>query len=168
MSDLSDAQLAMLRKQLERWRDNPTVIGAAGLGVNFGVVMDEVEALRADLAKAQAESEAAAKRWDEENASLAAQIAKAQARCAELEAAVRRADCHRTACIRIDNRDPECSVHGPLASDDTSALAAVRLAQRALRAADVAVYPATDRGNAALRDHNEALKALAQAFGEGE
>ena len=44
----------------------------------------QIDTLRADLAKAQAESEAAAKRWDEENASLAAQLAKAQARCAEL------------------------------------------------------------------------------------
>jgi len=49
----------------------------------------QLDQCRADLAKAQAESEAAAKRWDEENASLAAQLAKAQARCAELEAVVR-------------------------------------------------------------------------------
>ena len=116
--------------------------------------------LRADLAKAQAESEAAAKRWDEENASLAAQLAKAQARCAELEAAVRRADCHRTACIRIDNRDPECSVHGPLASDDTSALAAVRLAQRLTRL--------LCRGGNLYDLPEQVEKALTEAFGGGE
>lgn len=48
----------------------------------------QIDTLRADLAKAQAESEAAAKRWDEENASLAAQLARTQARCAELARAI--------------------------------------------------------------------------------
>lgn len=183
MSDLSDAQLAMLRKQLERWRDNPTVIGAAGLGVNFGVVMDEVEALRADLAKAQAESEAAAKRWDEENASLAAQLVKAQARCAELEAALRA----NVAKLELYADPSCCRGSGPLhedacvvgvalvagqkalASDGTSALAAVRLAQRLVKMVTPPKERPADLGlNRREKLALEVEKALTEAFGSGE
>lgn len=113
----------------------------------------QLDTLRADLAKAQAESEAAAKRWDEENASLAAQLAKAQARCAELEAVVREIQ-HNCDCGDGCANCERCEA--ALASGGTSALAAVRLAQRALT------------GEAGPLERSVALKALDEAFGSRE
>lgn len=123
--------------------------------------------LRADLAKAQAESEAAAKRWDEENASLAAQLVKAQARCAELEAAL---------CLAKDGwndggpRGDAIEVYNrALASDCTSALAAVRLAQRLVKMVTPPKERPADLGlNRREKLALEVEKALAEAFGSGE
>ena len=93
---------------------------------------------------------------------------KAQARCAELESALRSRGMDSMPgwyCSLCDNYEgstpnrqhrPSC----PLASDGTSALAAVRLAQRALR--DHSEDP-TEGCNGC-----EALMALAEAFGGGE
>lgn len=65
-----------------------------------------------------------------EASTIRTENARLQARVAELEGALGRSDCHRTACILLDSRDTECSVHGPLSSDGSRALAAVRLAQK--------------------------------------
>jgi hypothetical protein len=120
--------LGILRS-FEPRADNPRILVTHALQATRDAAMEEFDALRADIAKAQAESEAAAKRWDEENASLAAQLAKAQARCAELEAVVREIQ-HNCDCGDGCANCERCEA--ALASDGTSALAAVRLAQRAL------------------------------------
>jgi hypothetical protein len=95
-----------------------------------------------------------------ERDALRADLAKAQARCAELEAALRYA--HGELADGKSGYDAARWMTATdkaaraLASDGTSALAAVRLAQRALRE-----HPD-------LGDHKVALKALAEAFGSGE
>lgn len=130
----------------------------------------QIDTLRADLAKAQAESEAAAKRWDEENASLAAQLVKAQARCAELEREARNLYDFARGVVDgdvlrrnhqhnfwLEQRDRLKVV---LASDGTSALAAVRLAQRLTRL--------LCRGGNLYDLPEQVEKALDEAFGSGE
>lgn len=135
----------------------------------------QIDTLRADLAKAQAESEAAAKRWDEENASLAAQLAKAQARCAEMAAALtsirdQLQGTHDAVCVptwtAYGRHEPnaDCDLvdvaSAALASDGTSALAAVRLAQRLTRL--------LCRGGNLYDLPEQVEAALAEAFGGGE
>ena len=135
----------------------------------------QIDTLRADLAKAQAESEAAAKRWDEENASLAAQIAKAQARCAELEAFAERVngyllrryphdhDCgvkFASSCDCDSNRERVVLLEVLPERDGNSALAAVRLAQRLTRL--------LRRGGNLYDLPEQVEKALTEAFGSGE
>jgi hypothetical protein len=89
-------------------------------------------------------------------------LAKAQARCAELEAALAVFYRHIAPWEMLMKAATASGVALPpnlyqhLASDGTKALAAVRLAQRALRE-----HPD-------LGDHKVALKALAEAFGSGE
>ena len=125
----------------------------------------EIDTLRADLAKAQAESEAAAKRWDEENASLAAQLVKAQARCAELEGAL-------TGYLTSEDEDrieEHSAMERALASDGTSALAAVRLAQRLVKMVTPPKERPADLGlNRREKLALEVEKALTEAFGGGE
>lgn len=139
----------------------------------------QIDTLRADLAKAQAESEAAAKRWDEENASLAAQLAKAQARCAELEREARNLYDFARGVVDgdvlrrnhqhnfwLEQRDRLKVV---LASDGTSALAAVRLAQRLVK---MVTPPRGRPANLGLNRREklalEVEAALTEAFGSGE
>lgn len=136
----------------------------------------QIDTLRADLAKAQAESEAAAKRWDEENASLAAQLAKAQTRCAELERqlsdVLRLENCINCICGRGKSRLPafvRSEASAALASDGTSALAAVRLAQRLVKMVTPPKERPADLGlNRREKLALEVEKALTEAFGGGE
>ena len=138
----------------------------------------QIDTLRADLAKAQAESEAAAKRWDEENASLAAQLAKAQARCADLKAALTQLydshqildDMHSNDMLRRETTSPaEEKAWAAITSDGTSALAAVRLAQRLVKMVTPPKERPADLGlNRREKLALEVEKALTEAFGGGE
>ena len=128
-------------------------------------VREDLPRLRADLAKAQAESEAAAKRWDEENASLAAQLAKSQARCAELEAALLRYGQHRDACESKLTGLCDCGLAGMKYATPGKALAAVRLAQRLVRHCAEPGLVGFAEWRALVKETQEALDA---AFGSGE
>lgn len=134
----------------------------------------QIDTLRADLAKAQAESEAAAKRWDEENASLAAQLAKAQARCAELARAIDLLLPHAEALDKEHEEMPGTlgwvlQAREALASDGTSALAAVRMAQRLVKMVTPPKERPADLGlNRREKLALEVEKALTEAFGSGE
>ena len=131
------------------------------------ITPEQPEATEARTKEANAGASGMAADWNELKA-LRADLAKAQARCAELESALRSRGMDSMPgwyCSLCDNYEgstpnrqhrPSC----PLASDGTSALAAVRLAQRALR--DHSEDP-TEGCNGC-----EALMALAEAFGGGE
>ena len=92
-------------------------------------------------------------------------LAKAQARCVEMANALRKAE-HAMCgaggngcfcrCPVIDGHGPGCELVAALASDGTSALASVRLAQRALT------------GESGPLERSVALKHLDEAFGSGE
>ena len=106
-------------------------------------------------------------------------LAKAQARCVEMANALRKAE-HAMCgaggngcfcrCPVIDGHGPGCELVAALASDGTSALASVRLAQRAL---DEVTGGAAIYGDGRLQDDMRAeilaaKAALAEAFGSGE
>ena len=116
---------------------------------------------------------------------LRADLAKAQARCAELESVVKDARAtlqatHDAVCVptwtKYGRHEPNADCHligvatTALASDGSSALAAVRLAQRAL---DEVTGGAAIYGDGRLKDDMRAEilaaeEALREAFGEGE
>lgn len=109
---------------------------------------------------------------EHENDALRADLAKAQTRCAELERqlsdVLRLENCINCICGRGKSRLPafvRSEASAALASDGTSALAAVRLAQRTLR--KEAGAPCAQRGACAHEDC-AAAHALTEAFGSGE